>query len=216
MYSSITSDDFYSKVKKFYDKQEELENKLKNMANNFNIFESDKLKTELMNYKKELNEYKNAYLNSNFISLLSERDYSNRKSELEELVNQSEMMLKKYKKFLSERFGSNFNENDFKEEEFETHEQKMMYQKKKLQDQDDLIDSMIEMNNENKQISKEMGNNIQKQNSLLDKVQRDIDQLDEKMKNSNLKITKFLAKSSYCRLYIIAIVQLLIIIWLLI
>ena len=95
MYSSITSDDFYSKVKKFYDKQEELENKLKNMANNFNIFESDKLKTELMNYKKELNEYKNAYLNSNFISLLSERDYSNRKSELEELVNQSEMMLKK-------------------------------------------------------------------------------------------------------------------------
>ena len=125
-------------------------------------------------------------------------------------------MLKKYKKFLSERFGSNFNENDFKEEEFETHEQKMMYQKKKLQDQDDLIDSMIEMNNENKQISKEMGNNIQKQNSLLDKVQRDIDQLDEKMKNSNLKITKFLAKSSYCRLYIIAIVQLLIIIWLII
>ena len=216
MYSSITSDDFYSKVKKFYDKQEELENKLKNMANNFNIFESDKLKTELMNYKKELNEYKNAYLNSNFISLLSERDYSNRKSELEDLVNQSEMMLKKYKKFLSERFGSNFNENDFKEEEFETHEQKMMYQKKKLQDQDDLIDSMIEMNNENKQISKEMGNNIQKQNSLLDKVQRDIDQLDEKMKNSNLKITKFLAKSSYCRLYIIAIVQLLIIIWLII
>ena len=216
MYSSITSDDFYSKVKKFYDKQEELENKLKNMANNFNIFESDKLKTELMNYKKELNEYKNAYLNSNFISLLSERDYSNRKSELEELVNQSEMMLKKYKKFLSERFGSNFNENDFKEEEFETHEQKMMYQKKKLQAQDDLIDSMIEMNNENKQISKEMGNNIQKQNSLLDKVQRDIDQLDEKMKNSNLKITKFLAKSSYCRLYIIAIVQLLIIIWLII
>jgi hypothetical protein len=216
MYSSITSDDFYSKVKKFYDKQEELENKLKNMANNFNIFESDKLKTELMNYKKELNEYKNAYLNSNFISLLSERDYSNRKSELEELVNQSEMMLKKYKKFLSERFGSNFNENDFKEAEFETHEQKMMYQKKKLQDQDDLIDSMIEMNNENKQISKEMGNNIQKQNSLLDKVQRDIDQLDEKMKNSNLKITKFLAKSSYCRLYIIAIVQLLIIIWLII
>ena len=125
-------------------------------------------------------------------------------------------MLKKYNKFLSERFGPNFSQNDFKEKEFETQEEKLMYQKKKLQDQDDLIDSMIEMNNENKQISKEMGNNIQKQNSLLDKVQRDIDQLDEKMKNSNLKITKFLAKSSYCRLYIIAIVQLLIIIWLII
>ena len=216
MYSSITSDDFYSKVKKFYDKQEELENKLKNMANNFNIFESDKLKTELMNYKKELNEYKNAYLNSNFISLLSERDYSNRKSELEELVNQSEMMLKKYKNFLSERFGSNFNENDFKEAEFETHEQKMMYQKKKLQDQDDLIDSMIAVNNENKQISKEMGNNIGKQNTLLDKVQRDIDNLNDKMNNSNLKVTNFLAKSSYCKLYTIAIVQAIIIILLII
>ena len=214
MYSSITSDDFYTKVKQFYDKQEDLQKKLKNMANNFNIFESDKLKTELLNYKKELLDYKKSYLNSNFISLLSERDYSNRKSELEELVNQSEIMIKKYKKFLSERFGSNLNENDFKEQEFETHEQKMMYQKKKLEDQDDMIESMIVMNNENRLISKEMGNNISKQNSLLDKVQKDIDILDNKMNNSNLKITKFLAKSSYCRLYIIAIIQALIIVWL--
>ena len=46
MYSSITSDDFYTKVKQFYDKQEEIQTKIKNMANNINIFENDKLKTE--------------------------------------------------------------------------------------------------------------------------------------------------------------------------
>ena len=74
MYSSITSDDFYTKVKQFYDRQEEIQNKLKKMADNFNIFESDKLKTELLKYKKEVTEYKKNYLNSNFISLLSERD----------------------------------------------------------------------------------------------------------------------------------------------
>ena len=216
MYSSINSDDFYTKVKQFYDKQEEIQNKMKKMANNFNIFENDKLKTELLEYKKEVAQYKKSYLNSNFISVLSERDYSNRKNELEELVNQSETMLKKYNKFLGEKFGPNFNQNDFQEKQFETHEQRMLYQKKKLQDQDDMIDSMIAVNNENKQISKEMGNNIEKQNSLLDKVQRDIDHLNDKMNNSNLKVTNFLAKSSYCKLYTIAIVQLIIIILLII
>ena len=216
MYSSITSDDFYTKVKQFYDKQEEIQTKIKNMANNFNIFENDKLKTELLNYKKEVTEYKKSYLNSNFISLLSERDYSNRKNELEELVSQSESMYKKYNKFLSERFGPNFNQNDFQEQQFDTHEQRMLYQKKKLQDQDDIIDSMISINNENRQISKEMGNTIGKQNSLLDKVQRDIDKLNDKMNNSNFKITNFLAKSSYCKLYIIALVQAIFIILLII
>ena len=216
MYSSITSDDFYTKVKQFYDKQEEIQTKIKNMANNFNIFENDKLKKELIDYKKEVSQYKKSYLNSNFISLLSERDYSNRKNELEELVTQSESMLKKYNKFLTERFGPNFNQNDFQEVQFDNHEQRMIYQKKKLQEQDDMIDSMISINNENRQISKEMGNTIGKQNSLLDKVQRDIDKLNDKMNNSNFKITNFLAKSSYCKLYMIALVQAIFIILLII
>ena len=214
MYSSITSDNFYTKVKDFYDRQEDILNKLKNIANNFNIFQSDKIKTELLTYKRELSDYKNEYLKSNFISLLSERDYHNRKNELEELESQCNSMLKKYNKFLSERFGPNFNESDFQEKQFDTMEEKMMYQKKKLQDQDDMIEFMIGVNNENRQITREMGNNISKQNSLLDKVNKDIDNLNDKMNKSNLKVTNFLAKSSYCRLYVIAIVQALIIIWL--
>ncbi len=214
MYSSITSDNFYTKVKEFYDKQDEIQNKLKNIANNFNIFQSDKIKTDILTYKRELSDYKKEYLNSNFISLLSERDYSNRKNELEELETQCDTMLKKYNKFLSERFGPNFSQNDFKEKEFETQEEKLMYQKKKLQDQDNLIDFMIGVNNENRQISREMGNNISKQNSLLEKVNKDVDTLSDKMNNSNNKVSNFLKKSSYCRLYIIAIVQALIIIWL--
>ena len=214
MYSSITSDNFYTKVKEFYDRQEDIQNKLKNIANNFNIFQSDKIKTELLAYKRELSDYKKEYLKSNFISLLSERDYHNRKNELEELESQCNSMLKKYNKFLSDRFGPNFNEGDFQEKQFDTMEEKMMYQKKKLQDQDDMIEFMIGVNNENRQITREMGNNISKQNSLLDKVNKDIDNLNDKMNKSNLKVTNFLAKSSYCRLYIIAIVQALIIIWL--
>ena len=214
MYSSIKSDNFYTKVKDFYDRQEDIQNKLKNIANNFNIFQSDKIKTELLTYKRDLSNYKNEYLKSNFISLLSERDYHNRKNELEELESQCNSMLKKYNKFLSERFGPNFNESDFQEKQFDTMEEKMMYQKKKLQDQDDMIEFMIGVNNENRQITREMGNNISKQNSLLDKVNKDIDNLNDKMNKSNLKVTNFLAKSSYCRLYVIAIVQALIIIWL--
>ena len=216
MYSSITSDNFYTKVKDFYDRQEDIQNKLKNIATNFNIFQSDKIKTELLTYKRELSDYKKEYLKSNFISLLSERDYHNRKNELEELESQCNSMLKKYNKFLSDRFGPNFNESDFQEKQFDTMEEKMMYQKKKLQDQDDMIEFMIGVNNENRQITREMGNNISKQNSLLDKVNKDIDNLNDKMNKSNLKVTNFLAKSSYCRLYVIAIVQALIIIWLIV
>ena len=214
MHSSVTSDTFYKKIKEFYDKQDEIQNKLKNIANDFNIFQSDKIKTELLTYRKELSDYKKEYLNSNFISLLSERDYSNRKNELEELVSQCEVMVKKYTKFLNDRFGPNFNQNDFQEKQFDTQEEKLMYQKKKLQDQDDLIDYMIGVNNENRQISREMGNNISKQNTLLDKVHKDIDILSDKMNNSNNKVANYLKKSSYCKLYIIAIVQALIIIWL--
>ena len=180
MYSSITSDNFYTKIKGFYDKQEEIQNKLKNIANNFNIFQTDKIKTELLAYKREIADYKKEYLKSNFISLLSERDYNNRKNELEELETQCETMLKKYNKFLSERFGPNFTQNDFKEKEFESNEERLMYQKKKLEDQDNLIDYMIGVNNENRQISKEMGNNISKQNKMLDKVHNDIDSLSDK------------------------------------
>ena len=215
MYSSITSDNFYTKIKGFYDKQEEIQNKLKNIANNFNIFQTDKIKTELLAYKREIADYKKEYLKSNFISLLSERDYNNRKNELEELETQCETMLKKYNKFLSERFGPNFTQNDFKEKEFESNEERLMYQKKKLEDQDNLIDYMIGVNNENRQISREMGNNISKQNKMLDKVHNDIDSLSDKMNSTNNKFTNFLKKSSYCRLYIIAIVQCIIIIWLL-
>ena len=215
MYSSINSDNFYTKIKEFYDKQEEIQNKLKDIANNFNIFQTDKIKTDLLTYKREIADYKKEYLNSTFISLLSERDYNNRKNELEELETQCETMLKKYNKFLSERFGPNFTQNEFKEKEFETNEERLMYQKKKLEDQDNLIDYMIGINNENRQISREMGNNISKQNNLLEKVNKDVDSLNDKMNNSNTKITSFLKKSSYCRLYIIAIVQAIIIIWLL-
>ena len=123
-------------------------------------------------------------------------------------------MIKKYTKFLNDRFGPNFNQSDFQEKQFDTQEEKLMYQKKKLQDQDDMIDYMIGVNNENRQISREMGNNISKQNSLLEKMHKDIDTLSDKMNNSNNKVSNFLKKSSYCRLYIIAIVQALIIIWL--
>ena len=38
MYSSITSDDFYTKVKQFYDRQEEIQNKIKKIADNFNSY----------------------------------------------------------------------------------------------------------------------------------------------------------------------------------
>ena len=53
--------------------------------------------------------------------------------------------------------------------------ERMIYQRKKLEQQDELIDNMIAINKENKQLGKEMTNNLRNQNIQIDKVNNDMD-----------------------------------------
>ena len=210
------TDNYYLKIKEFYKKQEEIQTRMKNIINNFNVFESNDIKNLIVQYKKELKQYNTQYMNSTFVSNLSDRDYRNRKSELDDLIRQSQLMQNNYNNFLNKQFGPDFSENDFHEKEFDDPQEKLAYEKKKLQDQDNLIDYMIGINKENRTIGKEIYHDLESQEKDVDKMDNNMDKIGSKMDNTNKKMENFLAKSSYCKLYFIIIVQGLIILFLLI
>ena len=78
---------------------------MKNIINNFNVFESNEIKNLIVQYKKALKEYNTQYMSSNFISNLSDRDYRNRKNELNDLIRKIELIQNKYNNFLNKQFG---------------------------------------------------------------------------------------------------------------
>ena len=125
-------------------------------------------------------------------------------------------MQNNYNNFLNKQFGPNFSENDFQEKEFDDPQEKLAYEKKKLQDQDNLIDYMIGINKENRTIGKEIYHDLVSQEKDVDKMDSNMDKIGNKMDNTNKKMENFLAKSSYCKIYFIIIVQALIILFLLI
>ena len=93
--------------------------------------------------------------------------------------------------------------------------EKMLYQKKKIEQQDELIDNMIAINKENKQIGKEMTNNLKNQNVQIEKINSDMDRVGSNMNNATNRFDKYLEKTSYCKLYLIIFAQAAIILYLL-
>ena len=93
--------------------------------------------------------------------------------------------------------------------------EKMLYQKKRIEQQDELIDNMLAINIENKQIGKEMTNHLRNQNVQIDKINSDMDRVGANMNNATNRFDKYLEKTSYCKLYLIIFVQAAIILYLL-
>ena len=93
--------------------------------------------------------------------------------------------------------------------------ERMIYQRKKLEQQDELIDNMIAINKENKQLGKEMTNNLRNQNIQIDKVNNDMDIVGSRMKKTTNRFDRYLEKNYYCKLYLIIFIQAAIILYLL-
>lgn len=94
-------------------------------------------------------------------------------------------------------------------------ESKLMYQKRKLAEQDDLIDNMIALNKENKELGKEMNSHLSAQLVQMEKLNTDMDIVGNKMDKTNNRFIAYLDSSSHCRLWIIIIAQLFLIVYLL-
>ncbi len=93
--------------------------------------------------------------------------------------------------------------------------EKMLYQKKRIEQQDELIDNMIAIDKENKQIGKEMTSHLKNQNAQIEQINSDMDRVGANMNNATNRFDKYLEKTSYCKLYLLIFLQAAIILYLL-
>ena len=104
---------------------------------------------------------------------------------------------------------------NYKDNEFKNQYERMLYQKRQLEQQDEMIESMIGLNKENKELGKEMGNNLQKQVVKLEEVNSDMDKVSSRMNKTTNRFERYIESTSYCRLYLTIIILGLIILYLL-
>ena len=95
-------------------------------------------------------------------------------------------------------------------------EHNLAYQKRKIADQDELIDNMIGLDKENRKITKEMDTHMTNQMTQMDKVEKDMDKVGGHMNTTNTRFEKYLDNTSYCKLYLLIFVQAAIILYLII
>ena len=95
-------------------------------------------------------------------------------------------------------------------------EHSLAYQKRKIADQDELIDNMIGLDKENRKIKKEMDTHMTNQMTQMDKVEKDMDKVGGHMNTTNTRFEKYLDNTSYCKLYLLIFVQAAIILYLII
>lgn len=95
-------------------------------------------------------------------------------------------------------------------------EHSLQYQKRKIADQDELIDNMIGLDKENRKITKEMDTHMTNQMTQMDKVEKDMDKVGGHMNTTNTRFEKYLDNTSYCKLYLLIFVQAAIILYLII
>lgn len=95
-------------------------------------------------------------------------------------------------------------------------EHSLAYQKRKIADQDELIDNMIGLDKENRKITKEMDTHMTNQMTQMDKVEKNMDKVSGHMNTTNTRFEKYLDNTSYCKLYQLIFVQAAIILYLII
>ena len=210
---STSIDNFKTKLSDFKNKINKLKSdyKLGSPNNSLSNEQKGKLKYNLQKYKNELSNFKNEYLNSNYRTVLSEFEDGNRKDELDELILECDTLINNYCKG---EYISNIKEEDYKDEKFDNPLEQLQYQKRKLLEQDELINEMISKNEENKGIGNEVKNNLKEQNKQIGKIGVKLDETQNSAKKLNDKFTDLILDTSFCKLYILIGVLALVLIWL--
>jgi len=201
---SSTSDNFKSKISDFTEKIQKIK-KNYNLNNTKIPLSNDqkaKLKYNLQNIKKDLNNFKQEYLNSNYRSVLSSDQDEFRKEQINDIISEIDIMINNYCKVA---YQINLKEEDFKDEEFNNPMEKMQYQKRKLLEQDKIIDEILVTNKENKGIGKEVKHTLEEQNKKILQIGTNLDRAQTDADKLNAKFTDFILDSSFCKLYMLII-----------
>ena len=210
---ATTIDDFKSKLTEYKNKLKKLKTdyKLGNPKNPLTNEQKGNLKYSLQKLQKDVTNYKQEYLNSNYRSVLSELEDGNRKDELNELISECDTLANTYCKG---EYVSNLKEEDFKDQEFNNPYEQLQYQKKKLIEQDEIINEIISKNEENKGIGKEVKHNLKEQNKKINTIGIILDETQNDAKKLNDKFTDLILDSSFWKLYALIGVLALVLIWL--
>ena len=210
---STSVDNFKSKLTDFKNRLKKLkaDYKLGGANNSLTNEQKGNLKYNLQKLKNNLTNFKQEYLNSNYRSVLSEFEDGNRKDELNELISECDTLANTYCKG---DYISNIREEDYKDEEFSNPYDQLQYQKKKLLEQDEIINDIIITNEENKGIGKEVKNNLKEQNKKISKISDTLDETQNDAKKLNAKFVDMIFDSSFWKLYILIGVLALILLWL--
>ena len=210
---STSVDNFKSKLTDFKNRLKKLkaDYKLGGANNSLTNEQKGNLKYNLQKLKNNLTNFKQEYLNSNYRSVLSEFEDGNRKDELNELISECDTLANTYCKG---DYIINIREEDYKDEEFSNPYDQLQYQKKKLLEQDEIINDIIITNEENKGIGKEVKNNLKEQNKKISKISDTLDETQNDAKKLNAKFVDMIFDSSFWKLYILIGVLGLILLWL--
>lgn len=210
---STSVDNFKSKLSDFKKKLKKIKSdyKLGSANNNLSNEQKGNLKFNLQKIQKDLTNFKQEYLNSNYRSVLSELEDESRKDELNELISDCETTMNTYCKG---EFVCNIREEDYKDQEFDNPYEQMQYQKKKLLEQEEVINGIITTNKENKGIGNEVKNNLKEQNKKINKISKVLDQTQHAAKQLNDKFVDLVLDSSFWKLYFIIGFLALVLIWL--
>ena len=93
---------------------------------------------------------------------------------------------------------------------------RLQLQRRKIEEQDELIENMLGLDKENKQISKAMTQDIQVQITQMEKVSDHMAKVGGRMNTTNNRFKDYLDNTSYCKLYLLIFFQAGIILYLLI
>ena len=213
MSSKTSIDNFKPKLNEFRNKFSKLKSdyKLDNPKVLLSNEQKGNLKYSLQKLKLELTNFQKQYLSSNYRSVLSEFEDSNRKDELVELISNIDILINQHCKG---EYEITIKEEDYKDKEFSNPYEQMQYQKEKLMEQDHIIDNIISINEENKIIGKEVKHNLNEQNKKITQIGQTLDKTQNSADKLNAKVMDLILDSSFWKYYVIIAVLALIMIWL--
>ena len=208
---SKSADNFKSKLRDYKNKLGEIKSEYKLGNNALTNEQKGSLKFTLQKFKNDLLKFKKEYMDSNYRTVLSEFEDSNRREELDDLISHIDAIMKEHCKGDTT---INIKEEDYKDQEFENPYEQLQYQKRKLLEQDDLINQIIATNKENKGIGKEVKDNLKEQNKKINKIGNVLDKAQNEAQKLNTKFVDLVLDSSFWKLYFIIGFLALLLIWL--
>ena len=206
-------DNFKTKLSEFKNKLKKIKSdyKLGNPKNSLSNELKGNLKYSLQKFQKEVINFQQEYLDSNYRAVLSEFDDGNRKDELNELISECDKLIDIHCKG---EYVSNIREEDFKDKEFDNPYEQLQYQQKQLKKQNEIIEEIMNKNEENKNIGKEVKHNLKEQNKKINDIGKGLDQTQNDAKKLNDKFTDLILDSSFWKYYAIIGFLALVLIWL--